>query len=49
MSTEARVRIPAEATFFSRFLMFLYKFFFNARSILSIIPSTTGKIAGETV
>ena len=35
--------------FFFAFLGFLYKFFFNARNILSIIPSTAGKIAGKTV
>ena len=36
--------------FFFTFLGFLYKFFFlNACNILSIIPSTAGKIAGETV
>ena len=35
---------PRLDNFFFRFLRFFVQFFFNARNILSIIPSTAGKI-----
>ena len=40
---------PLRQLFFLRFLRFFVQFFLNARNILSIIPSTAGKIAGKTV